>query len=158
MQPYAFPRQVVVKACFLSDYRDCVYLRDMPSALLLLTLPRPSQRCIMGRRPDRERGVSAAWLSCAKRCCIIVVFRLSWGEGLFCYAVHYCTVCKLIMTQSGMDHAHVLSPDLFLYEESLKRVVSFNQSLFSFSFPFFFFFGGGVVFSPQNMHHETNIT
>ena len=94
----------------------------------------------MGRRPDRERGVSAAWLSCAKRCCIIVMFRLSWGEGLFCYAVHYCTVCKLIMTQSGMDHAHVLSPDLFLYEESLKRVVSFNQSLFSFSFPFFFSF------------------
>ena len=36
MQKYAFPRQVVVKAYFLFDYRDCVYLHDMPRALLLL--------------------------------------------------------------------------------------------------------------------------
>ena len=45
----------LVEACFLSDYRDCVYLHDIPSALLILTKPRPLPSCIMRRRPDRER-------------------------------------------------------------------------------------------------------
>ena len=67
MQQYAFPRPIVVKACFLSDYRDCVYLHDMPSALLFLTYPRLLLRCIMGRRPVRERGGYVSSLSAQPR-------------------------------------------------------------------------------------------
>ena len=36
-QQYAKVSLPLVKACFLSDYRDCVYFHDMSSALLLLT-------------------------------------------------------------------------------------------------------------------------